>query len=77
MLQFGLDPENMGGNVFTLLILKMLYTSQVQEVHLLESLPWTALVAEFDGLFLGFSIMTLWEGVEVVARTVSRIKEAW
>ena len=55
-------------------------TRQVQQEHLLESLSWTSLVAEFGGtlsLFLGFSFMTLWEGVEVMARTVSRIKVAW
>ena len=31
--------------------------------------PWTSLVAEFGGtlgLFLGFSFMTLWDGVEWV-----------
>ena len=65
---------------FTHLIPKIVCTSLVQEVELLESLPWTSLVAEFGGtlsLFLGFSFMTLWEGVEVVARTVGRIKEDW
>ena len=35
--------------------------------------PWTSLVAEFGGtlgLFMGFSFMTLWNGVEMLLKVV-------
>ena len=42
--------------------------------------PWTSLVAEFGGtlgLFMGFSFMSLWDGVNMALRTVKLIKEAY
>ena len=42
--------------------------------------PITSLVAEFGGtlgLFLGFSFMTLWDGVLLAVRAFRRLREAW
>ena len=41
--------------------------------------PWTALVADFGGsisLFLGFSFMSLWDGIHFV-RAGLRISQSW
>ena len=42
--------------------------------------PFASLVAEFGGtlgLFLGFSFMTLWDGVVMAVRAFRRVREAW
>ena len=42
--------------------------------------PWTSLVAEFGGtlsLFLGFSMMTIWDGLQTMKRLATKLKEAW
>ena len=42
--------------------------------------PWTSLVAEFGGtlgLFLGFSMMTIWDGLQTMRRLATKVKEAW
>ena len=42
--------------------------------------PWTSLVAEFGGtlsLFLGFSFMTLWEGVQTAVKAWTWIGQMW
>ena len=38
--------------------------------------PWTSLVAEFGGtlgLFIGFSFMSLWDGLELAVRVSKKI----
>ena len=42
--------------------------------------PWTALVADFGGtlgLFLGFSFMTIWDGMETVFRLGRQWNPLW
>ena len=42
--------------------------------------PWTSLVAELGGLlglFLGFSFITLWDGLMVSLEAITRLKIAW
>ena len=39
--------------------------------------PWTSLMAEFGGsfrLFFGLSLMTLWDGMEVLADVIKQYK---
>ena len=49
-------------------------------LHQVLIYKWTSLIAEFGGtlgLFLGFSFMTLWDGIFYLRKLMAWIKEKW